>query len=164
MILISLGANLPFRSQTPVQTLREALATLSDNGITPLKVSHVYETQAWPNPSDPPFANAVAMVGTSRSPAALIRTLHEIESTFGRVRAHANAPRTLDLDILDYDGRIEAGPPELPHPRIPGRGFVLVPLAEVAPDWRHPVSGKSVKNLLCELTSEARTLKRLETP
>ena len=90
--------------------------------------------------------------------------MHEIESIFGRVRTAPNAPRTLDLDIVDYDGRIEAGPPELPHPRIAGRGFVLVPLGEIAPDWRHPVSGKTVNDLLSELAPEARALKPLETP
>jgi 2-amino-4-hydroxy-6-hydroxymethyldihydropteridine diphosphokinase len=164
MILISLGANLPFRDVPPAQTLRAALGTLSNNGIGPLKVSHFYETQAWPDASDPVFVNAVASVETSLTPAALIGALHEIESMFGRVRGKANAPRTLDLDILDYDGRIEAGPPELPHPRIAGRGFVLVPLAEIAPGWCHPVSRKGVGLLLSELTPEARALKRLETP
>jgi 2-amino-4-hydroxy-6-hydroxymethyldihydropteridine diphosphokinase len=162
MILISLGANLPFRAVLPAQTLRAALATLSDNGVRPVKVSCVYETKAWPDPSDPAFVNAVAIVETSQSPGALLATLHEIEAMFGRVRTHANAPRTLDLDIIDYDGRIEAGPPELPHPRIAGRGFVLVPLAEIAPAWRHPGSGKDVNQLLSELAPEARAVKRLE--
>jgi len=164
MILISLGANLPFRRCAPAQTLRNALATLSDNGITPLKVSRFYETQAWPDPADPSFVNAVAAVETLHAPPALIRVLHDIEFIFGRVRIAPNAPRTLDLDIVDYDGRIEAGPPELPHPRIAGRGFVLVPLGEIAPDWRHPASGKTVNDLLSELAPEARALKPLETP
>ncbi len=164
MILISLGANLPFRGQSPAQTLRKTLGTLSDNGVTPVKVSHFYETPAWPDPSDPPFVNAVASVKTSLTPVALIHKLHEIESTFGRVRGKANAPRTLDLDILDYDSRVEAGPPELPHPRIEGRGFVLIPLAEIAPDWTHPVWAKNMEQLLCELAPEARALKRLEMP
>ncbi len=163
MILISLGANLPFHNLSPVQTLREALETMNDNGVTPLKVSHFYETPAWPDASDPAFVNAVASVETSLTPAALIAVLHEIESMFGRVRGKANAPRTLDLDILDYAGRIEMGPPELPHPRIAGRGFVLVPLAEIEPGWHHPVSHKGVELLLSELAPEARTLKRLET-
>lgn len=151
MILIALGANLPFRGKTPAETLRAALATLSDNGVTPVKVSCFHRTKAWPNPADPEFVNAVAAVETSLEPAALIGLLHEIESMFGRERGKQNAPRTLDLDIVDYDGRVDAGPPELPHPRIAGRAFVLSPLAEIAPDWRHPVSGKGVRELLAEL-------------
>ncbi|HVP84665.1 MAG TPA: 2-amino-4-hydroxy-6-hydroxymethyldihydropteridine diphosphokinase [Rhizomicrobium sp.] len=162
MILIALGANLPFHGTPPAQTLRAALATLGDNGVTPSKVSAFYETPAWPNPADPPFINAVASIETALDPAALIAKIHEIESMFGRERARPNAPRTLDIDILDYCGRIETGPPELPHPRIKGRGFVLVPLAEIAPNWRHPVSGKTVSELLSELSPAERNLKRAD--
>ncbi len=158
MILIALGANLPFRGLLPAQTLRAALATLSDNGVTPVKVSSVYETRAWPDPNDPPFTNAVAAVETLQSPMRLIETLHDIESMFGRKRGEANAPRTLDLDILDYNGRVETGPPQLPHPRIAGRGFVLIPLAEIAPAWRHPVSGKSVEQWVDALPDGMRDL------
>src|ERR1044072_1982375 len=120
MILIALGANLPFQGSLPAETLRAALATLGENGVKPQKVSSFYQTPAGPDPSDPPYVNAVAMVETALDPAALIRKLHEIESMFGRERAKMNAPRTLDLDIVDYDNRIEQGPPELPHPRIAG--------------------------------------------
>lgn len=162
MILIALGANLPFQGSLPAETLRAALATLGDNGVRPVKVSTFYETEAWPDPSDPAFVNAVAAVETSLDPAALIAKLHEIESMFGRERTQANAPRTLDLDIVDYDGRIEQGPPELPHPRIANRAFVLVPLAEIAPHWRHPVTGKSIGDLRSGISPNARDLKRLE--
>jgi 2-amino-4-hydroxy-6-hydroxymethyldihydropteridine diphosphokinase len=161
MILIALGANLPFRGSPPAQTLRAALETLGDNGIATVKVSCFYETEAWPNPADPPFVNAVVAVRTSRQPIELLRALHEIESIYGRVRGETNVPRTLDLDILDYDGRIEAGPPILPHPRLSARGFVLVPLADVAPGWCHPVTGKSVSQLLDALPAAARELRRL---
>jgi 2-amino-4-hydroxy-6-hydroxymethyldihydropteridine diphosphokinase len=85
------------------------------------------------------------------SPAALLTLLHEVEASFGRKRAEPNAPRTLDLDILDYEGRVEQGPPVLPHPRMAGRAFVLLPLRDVAPDWRHPVSGQSISDLISAL-------------
>ena len=162
MILIALGANLPFRGSFPAETLRAALATLSANGVKPVKVSSLYETPAWPDPSDPAFVNAVAAVETLLDPAALIGKLHEIESMFGRVRGKANAPRTLDLDLLDYNGRVQNGPPQLPHPRMAGRSFVLLPLQEVAPGWRHPASGLSVEQLVSSLDSVDDALHRTE--
>ncbi len=87
--------------------------------------------------------------------------LHEVEREFGRVRDVRNAPRTLDLDLLDYDGRVEGGPPVLPHPRIEQRAFVLVPLADVAPLWKHPVSGRNVRALIDALPEHARMIERL---
>jgi 2-amino-4-hydroxy-6-hydroxymethyldihydropteridine diphosphokinase len=162
MILIALGANLPFRGSFPAETLRAALATLSENGVKPVKVSSFFETPAWPDPSEPAFMNAVTAVETSLNPATLMHTLHEIESMFGRVRGKANAPRTLDLDLLDYDGRVQSGPPQLPHPRMVGRSFVLLPLQEVAPGWRHPVSGLSVEQLVAALEPVGDPLHRTE--
>jgi 2-amino-4-hydroxy-6-hydroxymethyldihydropteridine diphosphokinase len=159
MILIGLGANLPSPAGPPPETLKAALSALARDGATPRAVSLFYESMAWPDPSDPSFVNAVARVETALSPAALLVRLKAIERSFGRVEAKANAPRSLDLDILDYDGRVEAGPPILPHPRMESRAFVLVPLAEVAPDWRHPVSGRSVRELIAALPEGEAVLK-----
>lgn len=156
MILIALGANLDSEAGPPRVTLAAALGAMAAKRIRVLKVSHFYETPAWPNPADPPFTNAVALVQTPLGPAALLTALHEIEEAFGRVRGEPNAPRTLDLDLLEYDGRTENGPPVLPHPRIGERAFVLVPLADVAPDWHHPSTKKSVRQLLDMIPSEER--------
>ncbi len=82
--------------------------------------------------------------------------LHETETAFGRSRSVRNAPRTLDLDLLDFGGRVEAGPPTLPHPRMLDRAFVLIPLAEVESDWRHPVSGTSIQTLIAMLSQSDR--------
>jgi 2-amino-4-hydroxy-6-hydroxymethyldihydropteridine diphosphokinase len=161
MILIALGANIVSRAGRPAQTLHAAIAEFWREGISTPAVSPFYETPAWPDPGDPPFVNAVIRIETSLASAALLALLQRIEKDFGRVRQMRNAPRTLDLDIIDYDGRIEGGPPVLPHPRIESRGFVLIPLRDVAPAWRHPVSGRSVAELIADLPQESRSARRL---
>jgi 2-amino-4-hydroxy-6-hydroxymethyldihydropteridine diphosphokinase len=150
MILIALGASLSSAAGPPEATLPAALGNLAGRGVKLEKQSRLYRSAAWPDPADPPFVNAVARVSTGLSPAELLHALHGVEAEFGRVRASANAPRTLDLDLIDYDGRVEDGPPQLPHPRMESRRFVLVPLQDVAPDWHHPISGKSVADLIAE--------------
>lgn len=135
----------------PAITIASSLGAMAAQRIRVLKVSPFYRTPAWPDPSDPPYVNAVALVQTPLGPAGLLAALHAIEAEFGRERSVANAPRTLDLDLIDYDGRVEEGPPVLPHPRVSERVFVLKPLADVAPRWVHPVSHKSVSALLAAL-------------
>ncbi len=161
MILLALGANLPSPVGSPAATLRFALSKLADSAIVPIATSNFYVTTAWPDPTDPEFVNAVAEVRTALDPAALLNQFHAIEEQFGRRRGASNAPRTLDLDLLDYDGRIDAGPPQLPHPRMEKRGFVLLPLAEVAPAWRHPVTHRTVGELIVELEPSQREVRLL---
>ena len=148
MILIALGANLPSAAGAPRETLEAAISALGQRGITIKDRSGFYKSAAWPNASDPAFVNAVVRVETALDPAALLATLHAVEREFGRERGVQNAPRTLDLDLLDYDAHVAWGPPELPHPRIGERLFVLLPLADIAPEWRHPVSGRTVSELI----------------
>jgi 2-amino-4-hydroxy-6-hydroxymethyldihydropteridine diphosphokinase len=155
MIVVALGANLPSRAGLPRATLVAALAELSKRGVHIVDVSFYYITKAWPEPSDPEYVNAVARVETNLSPHELMALLHDVEHCFGRVRGEKNAPRTLDLDLIDFDGRIEAGPPQLPHPRMASRAFVLVPLADIAPEWRHPVTEKSIAELIAALPAGA---------
>jgi len=152
MILIALGANLPSKAGGPADTLKRALGELERQGVEIREVSAFYETPAWPDPADPAFVNAVAAVKTSLQPVELLMLLHGVETDFGRLRSAANAARTLDLDLLDYDGRVMTEPQlTLPHPRMATRSFVLVPLRDVAPGWRHPVTGQGLAELLAAL-------------
>jgi 2-amino-4-hydroxy-6-hydroxymethyldihydropteridine diphosphokinase len=151
MILIALGANIASQAGNPAQTLAAALDALAQKDVSIELVSQFYRTPAWPDPADPPFVNAVCRAVTALPPAALLKCLHGIEAAFGRIRSRPNVPRSLDLDLLDYDGLIQDGPPVLPHPRLGGRAFVLVPLNDVAPDWRHPVSGRTAAELLAAI-------------
>jgi 2-amino-4-hydroxy-6-hydroxymethyldihydropteridine diphosphokinase len=106
-------------------------------------------------PSDQPwFVNEVIAVKTELSPRDLLALLHRVEAQFGRERGEPNAARTLDLDLLAYDDRVQPGgegEPMLPHPRLHRRAFVLHPLAEVAPHWRHPITGDTVEHLIAVL-------------
>ncbi|MBI1330027.1 MAG: 2-amino-4-hydroxy-6-hydroxymethyldihydropteridine diphosphokinase [Alphaproteobacteria bacterium] len=156
MVIVALGSNLLSHAGPPVQTVIAALNSFQSNAITPQRVSSLYHAPAWPNASDPSYINAVALVTTRLTPIQLLSVLHDIERSFGRKRSIPNAPRTLDLDIVDQNGKIQPGPPELPHPRLSSRAFVLLPLAEVAPDWMHPVSGESVKSLIATLPQSDR--------
>jgi 2-amino-4-hydroxy-6-hydroxymethyldihydropteridine diphosphokinase len=163
MVLIALGSNLVGESGlTPAEILHAAIAALNGDFIHVQAVSSFYETAAWPNPSDPMYVNAISKIGTELTPSELLARLQEIERRFGRKHSTRNAPRTLDLDIIDCDGIVSAGPPELPHPRLQDRGFVLIPLRDVAPHWRHPVTHRSVDELIAALPPEARAVRRLE--
>jgi len=156
MIVIALGANLDSHVGAPRKTLAAALDALVECGVKIAMVSPFYATPAWPDPTDPPYVNAIARVETGISPAQLMTILHSIESAFGRTRGAKNAPRTLDLDLIDYDGRLEDGPPSLPHPRLRARAFVLIPFADVAPGWRHPVTRQTVEQLIAALPEQER--------
>lgn len=124
--------------------------------------SSLYRTPAWPDPADPPFCNAVAVLETAPPPEALLEAMHAIEAGFGRRRSRRNAPRTLDLDLLDYEGRIfTSASLTLPHPGILERAFVLIPLAEVAPAWRHPVTGALAADLAQACRAQASDVTRI---
>ena len=151
MILIALGANLPSHAGSPAATLEAAQLRLEALGVKILACSSFYETPSWPDPGQPAFVNAVAVVETALQPVEFLALLHGVESAFGRMRSKPNAPRSLDIDFLDYDGRVISDGLTLPHPRMMERSFVLAPLAEVAPGWRHPVSGAGAAELLARL-------------
>jgi len=155
---IGLGANLPFNGVAGPALLAQALSALQAAGFTPLAVSNVWQTMAWPPSDQPDYYNAVAVIETRGvTPQALWETLRAIELRFGRERRERWAARTLDLDIIAMEG-VEGtfGEVTIPHPRMQGRAFVLAPLAEVAPNWRHPGSGLTAVEMLKTVPSEQR--------
>lgn len=163
MILLGLGANLPSsRFGPPRATLESALKALEAAGVRVVRRSRWYESAPQPPSGQPWFVNGVAQVETSLAPGELMALLHRIEADLGRERGAANAARTADLDLLDYDGRVSrpGEVPVLPHPRLGERLFVLRPLAEIAPGWRHPVSGECAADLVRRLEDDGTQLCR----
>jgi 2-amino-4-hydroxy-6-hydroxymethyldihydropteridine diphosphokinase len=166
MILVAIGANLPGPGgATPLQTCVEAVQALAElSGLQMRSMSRWYETEPVPRSEQPNYVNGVARLqrrqGAAIRPEALLASLQAIESRFGRRRSEPNAARTLDLDLIDLDGLVRDGPdPILPHPRTHQRAFVLLPLLDVAPDWVHPVNGRTARALLDTMEqSEVRLL------
>lgn len=160
MILIGLGANVPGPWGKPRQTVERALEMLNMSPLLLVKASSLIVTKPFGVTDQPDFVNAVAQITTDLAPEALMARLHEIELAADRRRTVRWGPRTLDLDLLDYDGLILAGEGEgsghqtalvLPHPGIGERTFVLEPIVEIAPGWRHPVTGLSAGAILQQL-------------
>lgn len=153
MILIGIGSNLAAPpATTPLTTAQSALAALAAPHLHPFACSSWYESAPVPASDQPWFVNAVALIATELEPETLLERMLAVESRFGRVRGERNAARTLDLDLLDYDGLTFDSPRlTLPHPRMAERRFVLEPLGEVAPEWRHPLLHLTATALLARL-------------
>ncbi|KST68649.1 2-amino-4-hydroxy-6-hydroxymethyldihydropteridine pyrophosphokinase [Mastigocoleus testarum BC008] len=144
-VAIALGSNLG----DSIATLEAAIKALERTpGIEIVIVSSWYQTKAI-GPSQPDYINGCVSILTEQEPHSLLQILLEIEREFGRIRQERWGPRTLDLDLLLYDDLIlETATLQIPHPRIQERAFVLVPLAEIEPNWVEPVSGKMIQELV----------------
>ncbi len=182
-VFVALGANLPGHRDNPSDQLLAAIRALPDAGVQVLQQSSFYRTPSFPAGSGPDYVNAVVCGATARPPAEVLAALHAIEAQAGRARAQRWGARVLDLDLLamadtilpdidtyrhwealPLDAQMRHSPDRLilPHPRLHERGFVLVPFNEIAPDWRHPVRGETVAQMLAHLDQAERAeIKRL---
>ncbi|KAE9628937.1 2-amino-4-hydroxy-6-hydroxymethyldihydropteridine diphosphokinase [Parasedimentitalea maritima] len=174
--LIALGGNLPTCAGMPHQTLVAAVCALSKYDLRLRAVSRFFHTPCFPAGAGPDYVNAVIEISSDLSAEGLLTVLHEVEAQFARVRDQRWGMRTLDLDLIAFAGQIlpdretyarwlelplaeqmRESPEQLilPHPRLQDRGFVLVPLCDIAPDWVHPVLGLSAREMLAGLPNEA---------
>ncbi len=172
MTLVALGSNVASRYGGPEATVRAAIAALREEAQGAFRASALYRTPFVPAGAQPDVVNAVVAMERETTPGETLAWLHGIEADFGRVRAARWSDRVIDLDLLGQGAAIlpdrdtftrwaglsvqkaaREAPGELilPHPRMQERAFVLVPAADVAPDWRHPVSGRSIAEMLAAL-------------
>lgn len=142
---------------TPEDNLVQALSVMEQSGIAVISRSQTWVTAPVPASDQPDYRNAVAVVETALEPHDLLDVLLQIERDFGRVRGdERNAARTLDLDILAYEDRVIADERlDIPHPRLQDRAFVLGPLVEIAPYWKHPVLDQTAADMLRILEEQA---------
>ena len=161
MILLSLGSNLPSKFGDSKNTILKCYEFFNNNDIKILKKSSFYETFAIPNKSDPKFVNSVISVETKFSAEKLIKYILKVEEKFDRKREQINAPRTCDIDILDFNSEIinifnKNISLEIPHPRLEQRSFVLYPIREIDKNWKSPLSGKKIDQLIENLDAETK--------
>jgi 2-amino-4-hydroxy-6-hydroxymethyldihydropteridine diphosphokinase len=144
IIYIALGSNIGDR----LENLKQAVASLSPQMDVKAK-SHIYETLPWGYEDQPKFLNQVLKAQTYLEPEPLLKHIKRLEVALGRQVSFRNGPRLIDIDILFYDDLVLNTPIlTLPHPRLHERGFVLLPLMDIAPDLVHPVTKKSVREML----------------
>lgn len=175
--LIALGSNCHFGDILPETLIKYAIQYIQSDLASQVRVSRLFRTPAFPEGAGPAFVNAAVTLRCRQSAGEILRVLHGIEARLGRVRQDRWGPRTMDLDLIALDDEIHpdratlrhwvdlpmaeqqrAAPDQLilPHPRLQDRAFVLVPLADLVPDWCHPLTGRSIARMLDDLPAQDR--------
>lgn len=175
LILVAIGGNLPLKGEEPTTLVVKSVEALQEKGLQIKAVSSFYRTPCFPAGAGPDYVNAAVALQTNLDADAVLELLHRVEEAFGRERHARWAGRTLDLDLIAYgdqihpdvvtqgqwvslplDDQMRLAPDQLilPHPRLQDRGFVLIPLMDIAPDWIHPVLRKSVAEMREELPED----------
>ncbi|MCI2395828.1 2-amino-4-hydroxy-6-hydroxymethyldihydropteridine diphosphokinase [Aliiroseovarius sediminis] len=170
--LVSLGSNATSTTRESAKIIHDAVDFIAQSNLRITKISDFYKTPCFPPGAGPDFVNAAIEVQTDLLPHDLLQFLHETEVRFGRERPSRWAPRTLDMDLIacgdvvlpdrallqhwmdmPLEDQKKLAPEQLilPHPRVQDRAFVLIPLADIAPDWRHPIIGKTVREMVAAL-------------
>ncbi len=178
LCLIGLGSNQPLGQHSSADILLSSIHALRQRNISVLKISRFYKTPSFPKGTGPDYVNAAVMIRSNLEPLSLMKLLHLIEKEKYRKRSRRWGKRTLDLDLLTFEDAIFPNlqmynkwrflPTELqgveepdrliiPHPRLQDRSFVLGPLMDIAPDWCHPVLGRSVKQMFFALEEGLRS-------
>lgn len=177
-VLIALGSNMPEGVARSAEVLRAAVGAIAGTATKPVFVSRFFQSEAFPPGSGPDFVNAVLSVESDLLPAQILAKLHRIERDFGRIRRVRWGQRTLDLDLIAIghhvlpdaatltrwmklapERQLQDAPEDLilPHPRLQDRAFVLIPMLDVAPDWRHPLTGISLHDMVQALPEALRS-------
>ena len=159
MIFLGLGSNLSSKFGDRFTNINLAISFLEGYGIKVIKKSNFYETPSYPNKENPKFINAVILVETTLPPVDLMSVLLFIEQKLGRKRDKKNDPRTCDIDIIDYNSQIlnlkfNNSELTLPHNELTKRNFVLFPLQEISPNWKHPKTKEFISDLLQKLSED----------
>ena len=152
MIILGIGSNLSSKFGDRFKNIELAVSFIESHNIQILKKSSFYETPSYPNPKKPKFLNIGLNVECNFSPERLIKKFNKIEKTMQRIRGVKNKPRTCDIDIIDYDGKVlNSKIIKIPHPKAHLRNFVLFPIREIFPNWIHPILNKEIDFLIKKL-------------
>ena len=159
MIFLGLGSNLSSKFGDRFTNINLAISFLEGYGIKVIKKSNFYETPSYPNKENPKFINVVILIESTLPPVDLMSVLLFIEEKLGRKRGKKNDSRTCDIDIIDYNSQIlnlkfNNSELALPHNELTKRNFILFPLQEISPNWKHPKTKEFISDLLQKLSED----------
>ena len=157
MIFLNVGSNLSSSKGDRLFNLKKTLKLITSENIKIIKISSIYETPSYPNEKNPKFLNIGIEIKCNYSPENLIKKFNKIEKKLQRTRGIKNQPRTCDIDLIDYEGKIlKSKELTIPHSKAHLRNFVLFPIKEISPTWIHPILNKKIDSLIKKLSFKLR--------